>query len=226
MSKAILRQAWRDVRSLLASYLVVPPVLEILASGFGAATLPLICLILSCELAGRLGGEEAIWGTRDLLRTRALDLRLHVTLRFALGLGLLGAFAIWCAAIHALSLDSLFWPVFELRERQELYSLPPGALVQGAAALGLAYTLGFSAARACRGAVAVWPSVWAVEVLVLGGLLVLWIWKLYLGGTSRPEEILRDVFHDPGFVGIAAGGMLLAAAACFVRLRWKARVRP
>jgi hypothetical protein len=222
MSKTILRQAWRDVRWGFLSYLVVPPVLEILGSGLGAATFPLICLIVSCHLAGRLGGEEALAGTRDLLRTRALDLRLHVTLRFVLGLGLLGAFVLWCAFIHVLSLDRLFWRIFELRAREELYPLPGGALLQGVAALILAYSLGFAAARGCKGAAAVWPAVSAAAAAVVGGMAILWIWKLYVGGRATQDE----VFRDPAFVGIVAAAMSIAAAACFARMRRKARVRP
>jgi hypothetical protein len=225
MSRAILRKAWRDVRRVA---LIVPAfiaVIGIICSGLtGSGDMsPGYSLVgmISWGLAFSLGGEEAMAGTRDLLRTRALDLKLHVTLRFALGLAVLGASFLLYAAAEALGLDRLISSAFGIHVRVELDEFSPGMMLRRATALMLAYALGFAAARASRkatsaqlaAAAAVWP------VVLLSGFLELW--GLYLArGSDVDKAVSRAV------MATVEGVMLLLAAACFAHIRRKALVRP
>ncbi len=222
MKRSILGKAWSDVSALSASYLVVPPILEILGSGVGGELLSAgACLVFCAQLAARLGGEEALAGTRDLLRTRAIDPRLHATLRFALGLALLAAFFLWCVLVHALRPDRIFWGTFGIDTAPSQPSSPIGASAQVFGALVLAWAASFAAARECRRAAAVFPAAWGAVAGVILCLAAAWTWKIYLSGPRADPAV---VFGMP-FAATATAVLLAVAAAVFVLVRRRAGVR-
>lgn len=224
MTRVILWKAWRDVRRAVLSYAVVPVPLEILGSGFSTVLVPWVCALLTFYLATALGGEEALAGTRDLVRTRALDPRRLVGLRFGVGVAILGVFVGWYAFVRLWGLDSVYWRLFDMKldGGSEPMEFPPGAWIQSLAALFLAYAASFAAARGCRTAVAVPRATLTTTGAVAVGVVALWVWWLYLTGARTLDAMFRDV----AFVVVGAAVLLGATFAIFVGTLWRAGRRP
>lgn len=220
--KANVRKEWIVHRSLLLDYLVCAVVAVTVlpfdrALGFGV-----VASVLAASLGARIGGDEAMWGSREFVFTRPIRRRDWVRLRFGIGLLPLAAMLALFLVADAAEVHQRFAAlVAEPLEPGIVPSFRPVYYLPFVTGTLLVYALAFGfAAREAR------PE----QVLnhrggawILGGALSVLTWLFAaavlrgaLGWFDMPNEPNLDT---PAISATVAGLTLLLSGAAYLWAR-------
>ena len=218
--RATLRKEWFVHRSLLIDYLLAALVAVTVLPYDRPIGFAVLGALLAASLGARIGGDEAMWGTREFVFTRPVARADWFWLRYRIGLlplvGLLGLFFF----ADLLGTHRAFLTLFaEPLQSDPVLPFRPVHFLPFAAAVALVYTVAFGAAARERrpekvlehrfGA-CVFGGAMAFMTYVFAALVL----RRQLGLLAMPDEMGVDT---PAMAATVAG---LSAALVFPTYVW------